>query len=159
MRRSLIALTIVLSAVLGACSSSTGPGWTYAPPTAPPAVTPAPSGEPSAPPASEAPASEAPSGGGDGGDVVKEVAKGIAFVNKDLAAPADAPFQIEFDNQDAGIPHNIEIKGPDGASVFKGEIFNGSAIKVYDVPALAAGDYTFICTVHPNMVGTLKVGG
>ena len=110
---------------------------------------------PSGPPSSADPgASEAPAG-----TVVKEVAKGIAFVNKDLAAPADAPFQIEFDNQDAGIPHNIEIKGPDGASVFKGEIFNGSAIKVYDVPALAAGDYTFICTVHPNMVGTLKVGG
>jgi len=113
------------------------------------------SGAPSEAPSSADPgASEAPVG-----TVLKEAALNIAFVNKDLAAPADAPFQIEFDNQDAGIPHNIEIKGPDGASVFKGEIFNGSAIKVYDVPALAAGDYTFICTVHPNMVGTLKVGG
>jgi plastocyanin len=91
--------------------------------------------------------------------MVKEAALGIAFVNKELSAPADAAFQIEFDNQDAGIPHNIEIKGPDGASVFKGETFNGAAVKVYDVPALAAGDYAFICTVHPNMVGTLKVGG
>jgi plastocyanin len=151
MRRPLIALTIVLSAFVAACSASTTPGWTYAPPTEPPAVTPAPSGA-----ASEAPASEAPS---NDGSVVKEVAKGIAFVNKDLSAPADVPWKLELDNQDPGIPHNIEIKDAAGASLFKGEIFNGNAVKVYDVPALAAGDYTFICTVHPNMVGTLKVGG
>ena len=160
MRRPLIALLLVLSGALGACATA-APGWTYAPPTVPPAVTPAPSGAPSEAPASEAPSGEAPSdgGAGGGGEVVKEVAKGIAFVNKALAAPADAPWQLEFDNQDAGMPHNIEIRGPNGASVFKGELFNGAAIKVYDVPALAAGDYTFICSVHPNMTGTLKVGG
>jgi plastocyanin len=27
----------------------------------------------------------------------------------------------------------------------------------YDVPALPAGTYTFICIVHPNMTGTLTV--
>ena len=27
----------------------------------------------------------------------------------------------------------------------------------YSVPALAAGTYTFICIVHPNMTGTLTV--
>jgi len=32
-------------------------------------------------------------------------------------------------------------------------------VKTYDVPALAAGTYQFVCTVHPNMIGTLKVGG
>lgn len=163
MRRPLIALTLALSALaVAACSSSAGPGWTYAPPTPTPAVTPAPSGASAAPseaPASQAPGSEAPSDGGAGGDVVKEAALNIAFVNKDLAAPADAPFQIEFDNQDAGVPHNIAIKDASGAEVFKGEIFNGAAVKTYDVPALKAGDYTFVCTVHPNMTGTLKVGG
>ena len=29
----------------------------------------------------------------------------------------------------------------------------------YKVPALPAGTYQFVCTVHPNMVGTLTVGG
>ena len=28
------------------------------------------------------------------------------------------------------------------------------ATKVYDVPALPAGAYTFVCTVHPTMTGT-----
>ena len=29
--------------------------------------------------------------------------------------------------------------------------------KIYDVPALPAGPYGFVCTVHPNMTGTLTV--
>jgi plastocyanin len=29
--------------------------------------------------------------------------------------------------------------------------------RTYDVPALAAGTYEFVCTVHPNMRGTLTV--
>ena len=45
---------------------------------------------------------------------------------KTLSAPADAPFQIEFDNQDAGIPHNVEIKDANGTAVFKGEIITGA---------------------------------
>jgi plastocyanin len=158
MRRPLIVTTFALAAFVAACSS-TGPGWTYAPPTAPPAVTPAPSGDASAAP-SEAPGSAAPSDGGTGGgDSVKEAALNVAFVNKDLAAPADAAFKLEFDNQDAGIPHNIEIKDASGATVFKGDTITGAAVTTYDVPALKAGDYPFVCTVHPNMVGTLKVGG
>ncbi len=113
------------------------------------------SAAPSGPPASVDPnASQAPAG-----VVVKEAALNIAFVNKELAAPADVAFKLEFDNQDAGIPHNIAIKDASGAEVFTGEIFSGVAVKTYDVPALKAGDYTFVCTVHPNMTGTLKVGG
>ena len=49
----------------------------------------------------------------------------------------------------------MEIKDGAGTSLFKGEIFSGPAVKVYDVPALAAGQYTFACTVHPNMTGTV----
>ena len=41
-----------------------------------------------------------------------------------------------------------------GASVFKGEIVSGKKV-TYQVPALAAGTYTFICEVHPDMKGTI----
>ena len=54
-------------------------------------------------------------------------------------APADKPFVIEFDNQDAATPHNVEIKDSTGAVKFKGDIFPGVATRQYQVPALAAG--------------------
>ena len=81
-------------------------------------------------------------------------AKDIQFVEKTFTASGGKPFTIAFDNQDAGTPHNIEIKDSSGASVFKGEIFNGVATKVYEVPALPAGAYTYVCDVHPSMTGT-----
>ena len=39
--------------------------------------------------------------------------------------------------------------------MFKGDIFPGVAQQTYDVPPLPAGGYAFVCTVHPNMTGTL----
>ena len=37
-----------------------------------------------------------------------------------------------------------------GTIVFKGDVFPGVATKIYDVPALPAGSYTFLCIVHPT---------
>ena len=74
-------------------------------------------------------------------------------------APAGKPFTIAFNNQDAGIPHNVSIHagGAGGQQVFLGKIVTGPIIEVYDVPALAAGTYTYVCSVHANMTGTLTV--
>ncbi len=168
MRRTLLLLTVALAALVAACSSSTSPGWTYAPPTEAPASQPAASGE--APPAAsgEAPSSEAPSAelspvpGSEspagGADVIDLTAEGIAFQQTELSAPADAPFTIRFHNQDAGVPHDVVIKDAGNQVMFQGDIINGVAVEDYDVPALPAGTYQFVCTVHPNMVGTLTVG-
>ena len=58
-----------------------------------------------------------------------------------------------------GTPHNVALHLGDvnGAELFKGEVFAGVATRVYDVPALDAGSYAFVCTVHPTMIGTLTV--
>jgi mono/diheme cytochrome c family protein/plastocyanin len=139
-------------------------GWrdpNYAPP---PGATPypdcwadefaSPSGSPAPGPSASAGASAAPSG--PPSDVVIEIAAlNIAFSTDSLSVPADTPFTLRFDNQDANIQHNVEIKDSANASVYKGEIFAGVAQRDYAVPALAAGSYPFICTVHPNMTGTL----
>ena len=117
-------------------------------------ATPAPSGSPGAsgspaPSGSAAPSTPA-------GTVLQIAAFNIAFNPTELTAPAGQPFAIEFDNQDAGIPHNVEIKGVGGgASVITGDIFAGPEKRTYNVPALDAGVYPFVCTVHPNMTGTL----
>jgi plastocyanin len=109
----------------------------------------------SGPPASGAPAGSAvpPPDGAPAADVTV-TAQNIAFDQATLTVPADKPFKLAFVNNDAGTPHNVEFKDASGALPFKGEIFNGVATKVYDVPALPAGTYTFMCVVHPNMTGT-----
>ena len=116
---------LVLAAVLAACS-----GASAAP------------GEQSTPPA-----------GTTGGATVAVVAKDIKFVTPAVTVKADAGFAIDFDNQD-GAPHNIAISDASGTKVFKGDIVSSSKV-TYQVPALGAGTYTFICEVHPDMKGTI----
>ncbi len=74
-----------------------------------------------------------------------------------LTAPANAAFQIDFDNEDASVAHNVTIKDATGAMLFKGDLVTGVAQATYNVPAIPAGSYTFYCIVHPNMTGTLTV--
>jgi plastocyanin len=84
----------------------------------------------------------------------------IAYEQTAVTAPAGKPFQIVFDNKDADTPHNVSVHqgSATGTEVFKGEIFNGVATKTYDVPALAAGTYSFVCSVHPLLMsGTMTV--
>jgi plastocyanin len=91
---------------------------------------------------------------------VSITAQNIAFVEKTVTAPGGRAFTIAFTNDDAGIPHDVSIRkgSPTGDEVFKGAIFPGVATQVYNVPALPAGTYAFICDVHPtSMIGTLTV--
>jgi len=140
-------VAVLCGALLVACAGA-NPAWTYQPA---PSVTPAPSSE----------ASAAPSAGdGPGSGAVAISARGITFEQAGVDVPAGAPFQIEFTNNDAGIPHNVAIQRGDagGEEVFKGDIFNGVETRTQVVPALDAGAYAFVCTVHPTMVGTLTAG-
>ena len=70
-----------------------------------------------------------------------------------VSVAAGKPVTITFDNQD-GAPHNIAISDASGAKVFKGDIVSSTKV-TYQVPALAAGTYSFICEVHPDMKGTI----
>jgi plastocyanin len=180
MRRLSIALAFVLTATLVACAAPAAPSWTYAPA---PSVTPAPSGEASGSPAASASAEPSPTAsagesetpepsesagasagasGGTGLTIIAPVGASTAGYNTDrLEAEAGIPFTITFDNQDAGVIHNFVIKKPDGSNVDIGDttFFAGVAEKTYDVPALDAGEYPFLCEVHPTtMKGVLTVG-
>jgi plastocyanin len=157
--------------LLGACVTTAAPAWTFEPP--PPSASPtaassasagpstAPSTAPSASGAASASApapssgSAAPSGGA--GATIKIAATNSTYDTTTLEAPAGAAFHIEFTNNDTGVPHNVQIKAADGSEPFKGSLLTGAASVTYDVPALAAGSYTFSCVVHPSMTGTLTV--
>ena len=135
-RLVLLALSTVLA--VSACASEPA-AWTYAPA---PSKTPPPSADASAG------ASEPASGN------VLISASGVKFEQASVDVPAAAPFKIDFDNKDAGTPHDIVIHKGDasGEVVFKGEQFNGVKLMVYDVPALEAGTYAFICSIHPTLM-------
>ncbi len=98
----------------------------------------------------------APSGAAQG-PALELSAQNIAYSTDSLQAPADAPFTIHFKNDDTGVPHNVAIKDTSGTEVFKGDIITGPAEADYNVPALKAGTYTFVCSVHPSMTGTITV--
>jgi mono/diheme cytochrome c family protein/plastocyanin len=78
-----------------------------------------------------------------------------AFDQSTVTAPADEAFVIHFANDENGVPHNVEVKDSGGQVVVRGDIITGVAEADYSVPAIAAGDYPFVCSVHPNMTGTL----
>jgi plastocyanin len=128
-------------------------GWI--PPRAAGGEGPGPSGVPAEPGGPGEPVAS-PGVGGEGGKPVIH-AKDVAFIETTFSAPADAPFQIEFVNEDPQIPHNIELFDSGGASVFKGDVFPGVETRVYEVPALTAGTYKYICSVHPNMTGSATI--
>jgi plastocyanin len=129
----------------GEAAGAGGPGASGSPgPAAPPA---------SGPPASGPPGSGEPPGGPVTADVTIH-AQGIAYVETTFTAPAGKPFTIAFANEDQGTPHNVELKDSSGAVAYKGEVFNGVETRVYDVPALPAGTYPYVCSIHSNMTGT-----
>ena len=87
------------------------------------------------------------------------IAKNTLFDKSSLQASAGA-VTIDVDNQDAGIPHNIHVyKGKDstGEDIGKTE-FEAGPVKQTLKLTLAAGEYFFVCDVHPaTMSGKLEV--
>ena len=98
-----------------------------------------------------------PSGGG--GPVLDLVAQGVKFDKSDLSAPANSPFTIDFDNQDAGTTsrcrHPRRVPARRSSTV---RTSRGRASSDYGVSPLPAGAYKFECSIHPAlMFGTLTV--
>jgi len=84
------------------------------------------------------------------------------FSTDALAFEPDRPIELTFENQDAGVAHNVQIfNGPDDTApvLFVGPDVGGGETAVYHVPEMAEGEYFFICELHPNtaMEGTITV--
>jgi plastocyanin len=96
------------------------------------------------------------------GTTVTISAQNTAFDKDCLAAPAAQAFTIEFTNNDAGVPHNVDIYDRQGGTHLGGagptEFFPGPGTTTYKVSPLDAGTYFFQCDVHPTaMFGTFVV--
>ncbi len=140
----------------GAAPSGAAPSGAAPSGAAPSGAAPSGAAPSGAAPSGAAPSGAAPSGAAQG-PAVDLSAQNIEYSTNQLQAPANTPFTIDFKNNDAGVPHNVAIKDASGAEVFKGDIITGPAEKSYDVPALKPGTYTFVCSVHPSMTGTITV--
>ena len=91
------------------------------------------------------------------GNVTKVSATGMAFDQDQVLAPAGKPFSVTFDNAAGTAPHNVAIKDPSGKEVFNGDIVDPGKATTYAVPALAAGTYSFVCSLHSDMRGTIVI--
>jgi hypothetical protein len=95
-------------------------------------------------------------------------AAGTGFDTDCLAAPASEAFTIDFDNQDAGVPHNVTIyasqqdgssfSDPLGGAGGPSETITGPDTTTYDVDPLDPIVGFFQCDLHPTtMTGTFVV--
>jgi len=83
---------------------------------------------------------------------VQLAADDLEFDRDRLSVPAGVPFAIAFENRESP-PHNVTIRGEQ--PLFVGETFSGPDQRTYLVPSLPAGEYVFLCDVHPEMRGTV----
>lgn len=161
--RVLVAVLGAAALVLTGCTSSAlGTSTPVTPASTAPASSssPAPQSSSSAAGTSTGGANNATASCSPSGTSLKISAKNIKFDKSCLAAPAGKAFTITFDNEDSGVPHNIDIFTNKSASksLWKGSTITGSKTTTYKVPALKAGTYYFRCDIHPTqMFGTFVV--
>ncbi len=173
-RFAAVRLVAFLAAVvtLGACSSASVPSSSIAatPPTNTPlataTATPSPAHAPTPLPTAAIVKITPIPGAADSGIVVMLAARGVAWSVGQIIAPAGKVWHVQIDMQDAvgsggfGVArHNFTVaSGPTlPERIYQSPNFR-SGTYTYDIPALPAGKYLFICTIHANvMTGSLII--
>ena len=82
------------------------------------------------------------------------VAEDLAWFPDCVTAAADEPLTIVLDNRDNGVNHNLHLRDAPGDP--KTALDAGPVTEELEV-TLAAGEYPYVCDIHPNMVGRLVV--
>lgn len=84
----------------------------------------------------------------------------IAFDANVIQAVAGEAFTITFTNNDSA-PHNVAIYTEEGGEeIVVGDVIDGGVTTEVQVDALEAGEYFFVCDIHPGeMSGSVVVEG
>ncbi len=108
-----------------------------------------------------------PANGGTGGTATVEdgaveitAEQSLVFNVGTIEAPAGEDFTITLVNNDSA-PHNISIYTAEGGDLLGevGATAEAGQTVTLDVGALEPGEYYFQCDIHPDMNGTVVVGG
>ncbi|HET9878447.1 MAG TPA: cupredoxin domain-containing protein, partial [Candidatus Limnocylindria bacterium] len=78
----------------------------------------------------------------------------LLFDPPEVTVPAGASVRLTFNNEST-VPHNLTFGDPINAAT--ATIVDPGASETIEFTAPEAGEYTFTCTLHPGMDGTLVV--
>jgi glucose/arabinose dehydrogenase/plastocyanin len=78
----------------------------------------------------------------------------LLFDPLEVTVPAGSEVVLTFENQST-VPHNLTFEAPISAAT--ATIVDPGAAETITFTAPAAGEYVFVCTLHPGMAGTLIV--
>jgi plastocyanin len=106
------------------------------------------------------PAPNQPTPTQDTSDDVVEISVGtdsgteMRFEPSEVTVPAGSEVVLTFENR-SSVPHNLTFEAPISAAT--ATIVDPGASESISFTAPAAGEYAFVCTLHPGMKGTLIV--
>jgi plastocyanin len=72
-----------------------------------------------------------------------------------IQAPEGIAFTVVVDNQDVDVNHDFHLALDD--EVLHTPLEAGPVVQRLEVPALDAGEHSYVCEIHPNMTGTLEI--
>jgi glucose/arabinose dehydrogenase/plastocyanin len=78
----------------------------------------------------------------------------LKFEPAEISVPAGAEVRLTFENRST-VPHNLTFQGP--PNVATATIVAAGSSETLEFTAPDAGEYAFVCTLHPGMGGTLVV--
>jgi plastocyanin len=144
MRLTYLGVPVAALLAISACGGPTTPAST--PAAAPPSA----SQEPTA----SGSASREPSGETVEVTVSTDTGADLKFDPAELTVQAGADVQVTFENR-ASVPHNLTFQAP--INVATSTVVAPGTSETVQFKAPAAGEYLFVCTLHPGMGGKLTV--
>ena len=119
-----------------------------------------PASTPAAPPnSSQEPTASGPTNGEPSGETVEitvgtDTGAELKFDPAELTVQAGADVRVTFENR-ASVPHNLTFQAP--INVATSTVVAPGTSETVEFNAPAAGEYSFVCTLHPGMGGKLIV--